>query len=475
MINISQFQSQGLKQIQRPQLIQYYRLLQVPQQNLELRIQQELEQNPLLELSDEETQIQEEEQQMELLQEEPDNEKNDDEFDFEDFYDDDTGGYKSPDSMNDEDEVEYVQPETKSLIDSLFDQLRLLNLSEEEFVLAEEIIGNIDEDGYLRRSLQEILDDVNSLYKFSLTFEQANKVLFTIQTLDPPGIGSRTLEECLLVQLLVKDDINPKTKNNAERIIREFYDLLRKKHLEEIAKKSEMTLEEVKEAFELIRKLNPKPGEGKFSYNENTIIPDFIVTNEDGELRITMVEGNLPNIRINKKYLSLAKGKNPPEVKEFAKRNLNNAKWFIQAIYQRRRTMMKVMQAIVELQKDFFYEGPSYLKPMVYKDVADMIKVDISTISRAVRNKYVQTDFGTFELKYFFSEKIESSNGEDVSNKKIKQIIKEIIDSEDKKNPFTDDSIAAMLKEKGYNIARRTVAKYREEMNLPVARLRKEI
>jgi len=188
-----------------------------------------------------------------------------------------------------------------------------------------------------------------------------------------------------------------------------------------------------------------------------------------------MVEGNLPNIRINKKYLSLAKGKNPPEVKEFAKRNLNNAKWFIQAIYQRRRTMMKVMQAIVELQKDFFYEGPSYLKPMVYKDVADMIKVDISTISRAVRNKYVQTDFGTFELKYFFSEKIESSNGEDVSNKKIKQIIKEIIDSEDKKNPFTDDSIAAMLKEKGYNIARRTVAKYREEMNLPVARLRKEI
>ena len=231
MVTISQTQSQGLKQIQRPQLIQYYRLLQVSGQYLETRIQQELEQNPLLELSEEETQIQEEEQQMELLQEEPDKEKNDDEFDFEDFYDDDTGGYKSPDAMNDEDEVEYVQPETKSLIDSLFEQLRLLDLSEEEVVLAEEIIGNIDEDGYLRRSLQEILDDVNSLYKFSLTFEQANKVLFTIQTLDPPGIGSRTLEECLLVQLLVKDDINPKTKSNAERIIREFYDLLRKKHL----------------------------------------------------------------------------------------------------------------------------------------------------------------------------------------------------------------------------------------------------
>jgi len=476
MLGISQHQKQTQKLT--PQMFQYYRILQLPQHTLEMRIKTELEQNIMLDTEEElelETK-QDEELEMELNQEEPPKEDtSDDELSFEDLVNDDLGGHKNPDNNDDDDRPDNIQQSTKNLTELLVEQLHMSNLSEDEFLLAEEILGNIEDDGFLRRNLEEILEDVNSLYKINLTFEQAGKVLHTIQTLDPPGIGSRNTEECLLVQILVLEDQDPEVKANAERIIREFYDLFMKKHYEEISKKSGIPLDELKKAVMLIQKLNIKPGEGQFTSTENTIIPDFLITNNEGEIIITLNEGNIPPLRINKTYLGLLSRKNDKETREFARKNYESAKWFLSAIYQRRDTMMRVMRTIVDLQTEFFLEGETNLKPMIYKDVAEIVKLDISTISRTVRGKYAQTDYGTFELKYFFSEKIEGQNGEEVANKQVMMLIKDIISEENKKKPLTDEAIVAILKERNFNIARRTVAKYREGMNIPVARMRKEV
>lgn len=476
MLGISQHQK--ITQKLTPQMFQYYRILQLPQHTLEMRIKTELEQNPMLDIDEEidlETK-QDEEMDMQLDQEEPAKEDNsDDELSFEDLVNDDLGGHKTQDNGDDDDRSDNIQAATVSLIENLRDQLHMLNLSEEEMYLAEEILGNIEDDGFLKRSLEEILEDVNSIYKINLSFEQAGEVLHKIQTLDPPGIGSRTIEECLLVQILVMEDHDPEVRANAERIIREFYDLFKKNHYEEISKKSGIDLEDLKEAILLIKKLNIKPGEGQFTSTENTIIPDFIVTNNDGEIIITLNEGNIPPLKINKTYKSLLSRKTDKDTKEFARKNYESAKWFLSAIYQRRDTMLRVMRAIVDMQQVFFLEGETNLRPMIYKDIADIVKLDISTISRTVRGKYVQTDYGTFELKYFFSEKLESQNGEEVSNKQVMMLIKDIISAEDKKKPLTDEQLVTILKEKSFNIARRTVAKYREGMNIPVARLRKEV
>lgn len=438
----------------------------------------ELEQNPMLEYDDEiEMEVkQDEEMEMILDQEEPPKEDtSEDELSYDDLLNDDLGGHKAPDNDDDDDRYDNLQPATKSLTDSLLEQLQLSDLTENEMLLAEEILGNIDDDGYLRiRTLEDILNDVNSLYKIELTFDQAAKVLYKIQTLDPPGIASRTIEECLLVQILVMEGQDPVVKANAERIIREYYNLFMKKHFEEISKKSGITIEDLKKAVSLIQKLNIKPGEGQFSTTENTIIPDFIIRNDDGEIIITMNDGNIPPLRLSKTYQNLLSKKTDKETKEFARKHYESAKWFLSAIYQRRDTMMRVMKAIVDMQKDFFLQGENHLKPMIYKDVAEIVKLDISTISRTVRGKYAQTDFGTYELKYFFSEKIESENGEEVANKQVMMIIKEIISQEDKRKPLTDEAIVAILKERNFNIARRTVAKYRESMNIPPARLRRD-
>jgi RNA polymerase sigma-54 factor len=294
-------------------------------------------------------------------------------------------------------------------------------------------------------------------------------------TLDPPGIASQSVEECLLVQLSIIEGQNPIVKQNAEKIIREHYNLFMKKHFEEIIKALSITVDDFKLAQQLILKLNIKPGEGQFSTTENTIIPDFIVTSDDGEIVIILNEGNVPHLRINKTYQKLLYYNKDKEVKEFAKKNLESTKFFIKAIHQRRDTMMRVMRAIVELQPGFFIEGNYNLRPMIYKDVAEIVKLDIATISRTCKGKYVQTDFGTFELKYFFSESIKTDSGEEVANKQVMQIIKNIIDSENKKKPLTDDEIASLLNKDGYNIARRTVAKYRENLSIPIARMRKEV
>jgi RNA polymerase sigma-54 factor len=480
MLGISQHQKQTQKLT--PQMFQYYRILQLPQHILEMRIKTELEQNPMLEIEEEleleaETEEkQDEELEMELEQEEPPKEdKTDDELSIEDLTNDDLGGHKTPDDRDNDDRGDNIQAATTSLIENLTEQLHMLDLDEEEMFLADEILGNIDEDGYLRRSLEEILNDVNSIHKINLSFEQASRVLQKIQTLDPPGIGSRTIEECLLVQILVMEDHDPSVKANAERIIREYFDLFKKKHYEEISKKSDINLEDLEKAVILIQKLNIKPGEGQFTSTENTIIPDFIVTSDDGEIVISLNDGNVPPLRLNKTYQSLLSRKTDKETKDFARKNYEAAKWFLSAIYQRRDTMMRVMRAIVEKQREFFLEGETNLKPIIYKDIADIVKLDISTISRTVRGKYVQTDYGTFELKYFFSEKLESQSGEEVSNKQVMMLIKDIISEENKKKPLTDEEIVTILKERNFTIARRTVAKYREGMNIPVARMRKNV
>jgi RNA polymerase sigma-54 factor len=484
-MNIAQQQKLSLKL--SPNQLQYLKLLQLPIMVLEQRIKEELEQNPLLEeeidpeLETTTEQEQKEDLTIEQLQEreKDDYSKKEDEYDWDELINDDTSGYKTYDFSDDENRNEFPQPALKTLTDHLSEQLHLLNLSEIEFLLGEEIIGNIDNDGYLRRSLDQIVQDINLTYLTSFTLDQAEQVLQQIQNFDPPGIGARNLQECLLTQLLLLQNSNPKIKDIAIRIIREYFDEFLKKHYDELLKKLLISSEELKETIELIQKLNPKPGEGEFTPSENYVIPDFYVHNLNGDLIISLNEKNIPPLRINKTYQEMIRNRKnkkiAPETREFIKNKFEAAKWFITCIYQRRQTMMKVMQAIVEKQKEFFLEGEEYLKPIIYKNIADTITMDISTISRTVRGKYVETDYGVFELKYFFSEKIERENGEEVSNKQIKSQIKNMINSEDPSKPMTDDEIVEILKEDGFNIARRTVAKYREQMSIPVARLRKKM
>jgi RNA polymerase sigma-54 factor len=476
MLGLSQHQRQTQKLT--PQMYQYLNLLNLPLNQLELHIKTELEMNPFLEISDELDQDiedkQSEEMELELQQEPPENDDvNNDELTYEDFLNDGYEGHKTP--YNEDDEIEYVPPATRTLIDELIDQLRMLYLTEEELIIAEEILGSIDSDGYLREPIDKILENVNSTNNLSLNYQQAEKIRKIIMNLEPPGIAAKSVEECLIVQLSMIEGQNPIVKQNAEKIIKEHYNLFMKKHFEEIIKALSISIDDFKLAQQLILKLNIKPGEGQFSATENTIIPDFIVTSEDGEIVIILNEGNVPSLRINKTYQKLLHYNKDKEVKEFAKKNLESTKFFIKAINQRRDTMMRVMRTIVELQPDFFIEGNYKLKPMIYKDVAEIVKLDIATISRTCKGKYVQTDFGTFELKYFFSESIKTDSGEEVANKQVMQIIKNIIDSENKKKPLTDDEIASVLNKDGYNIARRTVAKYRENLNIPIARMRKEV
>ncbi len=478
-------QHQRLLQKLSPQQVQYLKLLQLPVIALEQRIKAELEQNPLLEEGIDE--------EMELLQEEPEEEQpeiieelgenktepEDDKYSIEDFMNDELDGYKSLYSPSDEDDKreELPIPAQVPLSEKLLEQIRLLDITEEEFQLAEEIIGNIDEDGYLRRPLENILDDLNLSRKLNLTLEQAEQVLYQIQRLDPPGIAARDLRECLIAQLDVME-FDKKLKSYAQKILLEQYENFTMKHYDQLAKYLNITQEQLKQVLELIQKLNPKPGEGHFTPQENYIVPDFIVEHDGDDIIITLNERNVPPLRINKNYkelISRKKNKNiPPETKEFIKKRFEAAKWFIASIHQRRDTLMKVMRAIVEKQREFFDTGEN-LKPMIYKDIAETIGMDISTISRVVNGKYVQTEYGVFELKYFFSDKIATVDGGEMSNKEVKKRIKAIIESEPPDKPYSDDEISRMLKEEGLIVARRTVAKYREQMRIPIARLRRKI
>lgn len=477
--------SQKLSQQQKlsPQQIQYQKLLQLNTLALEQRIKNELEINPILEeVSDDNSDVQEQETENtdEITDEYSDYDK--EEFDLEDFMND--YDYET-DKLNRSSDEEIFQPtaqQRESLGEHLLQQLQLLNLDENLYRLGEEIIGNLDEDGYLKRDLNEILKELSLFEHIDIPFNEAEKLLKKIQKFDPVGVASRNLQECLLVQLR-NSKFDPYYKYLAEELLVNYFDDFTKRRFEVIKQKMNLTDESLRETFALIHKLNPKPGEGNIDSAElNQISPDFIIEKVDDNLVVTLNDKSLPSVTISKTYLEMfknnKKGKKNLRDKNtyrFLREKFESAKWFIACIQQRRDTLMRIMQAIVEKQYDFFEKGPKYLKPMIYKDIAEEIQMDISTISRVVNGKYVQSPMGIHELKYFFSEGLSTDSGEEVSNKHIKERLKELIESEDKSAPYSDDRLAEILNEEGIHIARRTVAKYREQLKLPIARLRKQL
>jgi RNA polymerase sigma-54 factor len=496
MLNLQQKQS--LQQKLSPQQIQYIKLLQLPTLALEQRIKEEMEINPLLEEGEEEEENEvqtepDEHPQAEAQEDEREAEGNEeDEFDWDEFINspDDLYGYKARvDHSAEEERRELPMPHKSSMAEHLRDQIGMLDFDETEELIADQIIGSIDEDGYLRRPIESIVDDIMFSQGLMLTEDDVEKVLKRIQQLDPVGIASRDLRECLLVQLeAMPDDVDG--REDAIDMVRDCYKAFTMKHFGKIMRKLDIDEEELKEIFDLVQRLNPKPGEGEFAASTNYVTPDFTVELVDGEFIISLNGRNAPELRINRHYKQMwnklsadkRKGKSTPngragtsETKQFLKSRMESARWFINSINQRRATMIKVMTAIVELQEDFFLRGEGNLKPMILKDVAERIGMDISTISRVVNGKYVQTEWGVYELKYFFSEGLATESGEEVSNKEVKAIIEGIVAKEDKEKPLSDQKVAKMLEEQGFQIARRTVTKYREQLGIPVARLRKEI
>jgi RNA polymerase sigma-54 factor len=329
----------------------------------------------------------------------------------------------------------------------------------------------------LRRELATIVQDLNLTHGTAITIQKAEDVLKKIQRLDPVGIAARSLQECLTVQLEGLQ-IEPELKALAHRIVTEFYDDFTMRHFEEIAKKLGISLDELKRVLEVIQHLNPKPGEGQFSAQENYIVPDFLITKSDEDFIISLNDKNIPPLRINRAYRELMSKRKKngvsTEAKDFIRQRFEAAKWFISSIHQRRETMLKVMRTIVEKQHEFFETGEG-LRPLIYKDISEVIGMDISTISRVVNSKYVQTDYGVFPLRHFFSDSISTSSGDEVSNKEVKKKLKGLIDAEDPLHPLSDHKLAEILNKDGLNIARRTVAKYREAMLIPVARLRRKL
>jgi RNA polymerase sigma-54 factor len=480
--------NQTLQQKLSPQQIQFIKLLQVPTAELEARIEEELEVNPALEEGEDQEHPEENEntQEEEEYQEEPS--AKDEEVDIKDYLqDDDYSGYKMQGDGDDDDDREMPLPMSSSLHEQLMDQLDFLGLEGNQYAIGKQLIGSIESDGYIRRELEAIVNDLAFSQGIETTVNEVESILKKIQTFDPPGIAARNLQECLLLQLDRMDNGHDIDVAVAKKIISECYDEFTKKHYQKIQKKLDTEDEEfIRDAVELIVKLNPKPGGTSASTvaKNQYIIPDFILSNSNGKLELALNSRNAPELRISRSYNEMFKAydksdKKDKKLKEavtFVKQKLDAAKWFIEAIKQRQQTLLKTMKAIVDFQYDFFLEGDeTKLKPMILKDIASMISMDISTVSRVASSKAVQTDFGIFPLKYFFSEGIATDSGEEVSSREVKQIIKDIIEAEDKNKPLSDDKLEKILNDKGYNIARRTVAKYREQLNIPVARLRKEM
>ncbi|HEY6953062.1 MAG TPA: RNA polymerase factor sigma-54 [Bacteroidota bacterium] len=477
MINLSQQLRLGLKLT--PQQVQYLKLLQLPNLVLEQRIKTELELNPMLELQDDAEQILDQ-QEPEKETEEVAESAKEDSYTLDDYMNDESAGYKSADSRSqngqDEDTYEPTISDVIPLSERLLSQFRLLNVDELDNLLAEEIIGNVEQDGYLRRDLSLIVQDLNLTYALNITTERATEVLRKIQQLEPPGIAARTLQECLIAQLKAGSYPNS-LRELALLLLEKHFEDFKLKRYELLCRNLHIGMETLRKVVEIIQHLNPKPGEGEFTAQENYVTPDFIVEKDNGEFIITLNDRNIPPLRINNAYRELIapKGKAvSAETKDFVKKKFEAAKWFIASIHQRRETLLKVMHSILDRQRQWFETG-EVLKPMIYKDISGIVGVDISTISRVVNSKYVQTEFGVFPLRHFFTSGLESANGEDVSNSVVKERVKEIISQEKPDEPLNDDKIAEILKQEGIRIARRTVAKYREQLNLPIARLRKKI
>ncbi len=482
-----------------PLQIQLIKLLELPTFQLEQRIKEELETNPLLEEADEETGYEGQEEEGEIYSGEEDEQEEgrseEDDFSLEDYLgddDDEIPDYKLSvsNTSRDEDTKNFVLSQGASFREHLIDQLGMRNLSDVQRKVAEYIIGNIDDDGYLRRACDNIVDDLAFGAGIEVTPEEIEHLLNIIQEFEPSGVGARDLQECLLLQIRHKQENHegdPLALKNAELILKECFEEFSRKHYEKIARRLRLSDNALKEAIEEILKLNPKPGgalgDNDYARNAEKVIPDFMLDLVDGELQLTLNSANLPELRINKSYLNILdkyqnsqSDKSKKDVANFIKYKLNSAKSFIDAVEQRNNTLMLTMTAIIQFQKQFFLTGDeNMLKPMILRDIADITGLDVSTISRVSNSKYVQTWFGIYALKDFFSGSMQMTSGEEVSTGELRNVLKEIVETEDKTNPLTDDELVDRMKEKGYQIARRTIAKYRQMLDIPVARLRREM
>jgi len=476
--------NQKLLQKLSPQQIQLMKLLQVPVTSLEERIKEEMEENPALEEG-------KEEDEDVFDKDEDDDDDDTDEFDLSDYIsDDDTPSYKlSVNNTSPDDEVKTLPLSVgKSFQEILTSQLELQNISDRDKMLGQQLIGNLDDDGYLRREIEAIVDDIAFSLNVTSSEEELEDLLSVIQEFDPAGVGARDLQECLLIQMKKKVGYHESDEViNAVHILEDQFSEFTKKHYDKILNKLELTNEELKEAVDEILKLNPRPGNslGETQKVSQHIIPDFLLANDDGKLMLTLNSRNAPELHLSRTYSEMLEGyarntakktKTEREAISFVKQKIDSAKWFIDAIKQRQHTLQSTMSAIIDYQKEYFQDGDeTKLRPMILKNIAEIVDLDISTISRVANSKYIQTPFGTFLLKTFFSESLSTESGEDVSTKEVKKILRDFIDAEAKFKPLTDEKLTKILKEKGYNIARRTVAKYREQLNIPVARLRKEL
>ncbi|HPA35024.1 MAG TPA: RNA polymerase factor sigma-54 [Chitinophagales bacterium] len=492
---LNQRLSQKLLQKLSPQQIQLMKLLQVPTANLEQRIKEELEINPALEESisdyDEREDLSEPEQIRDDEDDTYEDSRDDDDFadslDVQEYTKDDYdyNNDAGDDYKGKEDKKHTPLAVGKSFHDFLDEQLHLLDLDEKEWLIADQLIGSIDDDGYLRRELDAIVDDLAFQKNLSTTEAEIEEVLRMIHRFDPPGVGARNLQECLQIQLERREQ-NAQVKM-ALRIINEQFDAFTKKHYDKLMKSLDIDEATLKAAIDIILHLNPKPGGSSAStssVNHQTIIPDFTVENNNGELEVLLNGKNAPDLRISDSFKEMLtsygkgnmKDKKQKEAVVFIKQKIDAAKWFIDAIKQRQHTLFVTMEAIVTFQKEYFLSGDEMkLRPMILKDIAEITGLDISTVSRVANSKYCQTEFGVFSLKHFFSEGLQTESGEEVSTREVKKILEDLIAVEDKSKPLSDEFLTEQLKEKGYNIARRTVAKYREQLNIPVARLRKEL
>ena len=473
--HMKQYLKLKLSQKLSPQQIQLMKLIQLPTLDFEQKIQREIEENPALEENKSLT----------------DNDNGDeysesDEINIDDYLNyDDTPSYKlnTRNTSNSEDKnIPYSA--TISFTEYLLSQLKPISMDEKMMKVAEFLVGSIDESGYIRLTIDEIIDDLAFTQNLIVNEEEINNVLEIIHEFDPAGVGAMSLQDCLIIQLKRKE----KTEMNqlAVEIIENSFEQFSKKHYEKLINKYSIKQEDLKEVIKLISKLNPKPG-GSFSGNSKIIeqvIPDFKISIENNELTLDLNYRNSPMLSISKDYNEMLKGykleknktKSQKQAVQFIKQKLDSAKWFIDAVKQRQQTLLITMQAIMDYQEDFFLTGDEKnIKPMILKDIANKIDMDISTVSRVANSKYVDTPYGTKLLKEFFSESMKTTSGEEISTIEIKKILEKIIDDENKKKPLTDEKLVSLLKEKGYKIARRTVAKYREQLNIPVARLRKEI
>lgn len=483
---LKQFLQFKLSQKLSPQQIQLMKLIQLPTQAFEQRLKQELEENPALETGKEE---------IESLSDEFEDDYDDtdsetittDDINIDDYLsDDEVPDYRTQANNYSSDDEEKTIPYAAgtSFNQYLLNQLNTVYLTDEEWAIAEFLVGSIDESGYLRRPISDILDDLaftQNIYTEEKTIE---RILSIVHKLDPPGVGARSLEECLTIQLERKT-VTPEIELAIE-ILKKSFDQFTKKHYQKLIQKHNVTEAELKDAISEIEKLNPKPG-GSYAGNNRIVehvVPDFSIRIVEGELELSLNGRNAPELHVSREYSNMLKGykeskdksKSQKDTVLFIKQKLDSAKWFIDAIRQRQQTLFVTMNSIMHYQSEYFLTGDERnLRPMILKDIADEIQMDVSTVSRVANSKYVDTPYGTKLIKEYFSESMKNEQGEDVSTKEIKKILETVIKDEVKRKPLTDDKLAAILKEKGYPIARRTVAKYREQLGIPVARLRKQI